>query len=185
MKRVLVPLTAGAEEMETVIVVDVLRRAGVEVVLAGVDGAGPVTCARQVRLLPDLTLADAQKQPRFDAIVLPGGMPGAQTLADSPVMQKLLRAQEQSGGWIGAICAAPIALVAASVGAGRAMTSHPGMRDRVAAHARYLEDRVVRDGPFITSRGPGTAMEFALTLVEALCDRATADKVAAPMLVQR
>lgn len=181
MKRVLVLLAPGAEEMETVIVVDVLRRAGLEVLLAGVEGAGPVVCSRGVKICPDASLSEAQGS--FDLLVLPGGAQGAEALAASPVVQELLRRQAHEGRLIGALCAAPIALAAAGVGSGRALTSHPSVKERLAGFGVYKEDRVVRDGKLVTSRGPGTALEFALALVEELCGREKAAQVAAPMLL--
>jgi protein DJ-1 len=180
MVRVLVLLAPGAEEMETVIVVDVLRRAAVEVTVAGLQGAGPVTCSRQVKLLPDVAL-DSARGP-FDAVVLPGGAQGAEALAASPKVLDLLREQEEAGRWIAAICAAPIVLVAANVAGGQALTSHPSVKARVEGHGRYSEERVVRSGKLITSRGPGTAFEFALAIVEELMGTDAAKKVAAPML---
>lgn len=183
MKRVLVPLAAGAEEMETVIIVDVLRRAGLEVVLAGLDGRDPVLCSRNVKLLPDCALAEAQGP--FDAIVLPGGAKGAENLAASTAVQDLLRRHSAEGKIVGAICAAPIALAAAGVGKGRALTSHPSVKDKLNAFASYQEERVVRDGKLVTSRGPGTAFEFALALIEDLLGREAAEKVAGPMLLPK
>jgi protein DJ-1 len=180
-KRVLVLLAPGAEEMETVIVVDVLRRAQLEVVLAGLDGPDPVTCSRRVRLVPDCALPDARGP--FDLIVLPGGGEGSKRLARDPAVAALLRDQEARGRWIGAICAAPSALAAHRIGKGRAMTSHPSVRDTVAAHAAYREERVVADGKIVTSRGPGTAVEFALALVEKLLGAPAAQAVRAPMVV--
>ena len=181
MKRVLVPLAPGAEEMETVIIVDVLRRAGLEVLLAGLQGMQPVRCSRGVVLCPDVALAAVTGT--FDLIVLPGGAKGAESLAASVAVLDLLRRQEREGLPIGAICAAPIVLVAAGVGQGRALTSHPAVKEKVAALGTYREERVVKDGPLITSRGPGTALEFALALVEELLGKAAADQVAAPMLL--
>jgi protein DJ-1 len=179
--RVLVLLAEGAEEMEATIAIDVLRRAGVEVVVAGVDGPGPVTCSRGVRLVPDVALSDARGE--FDMVVLPGGGGGTQRLCASRDVGRILRAQEQAGRPIAAICAAPSALAHWGVAKGRAMTSHPSVRDAVAAHGRYREESVVRDGELITSRGPGTAFAFALALVERLAGEAKAKAVAAPMML--
>jgi len=179
----LVLLAPGAEEMEVVIAVDVLRRGGVDVVLAGVDGADAVPCSRGVRLLPDVALTEALRGGRtYDAVVLPGGAGGAERLANSAAVGELLRDQAASGRWIAAICAAPTALVSHGVAAGRRLTSHPSVRDAVQAHGDYVEDAVVVDGRFVTSRGPGTAFGFALTLVELLCGAARRDEVAAPMV---
>jgi protein DJ-1 len=180
-KRVLVVLAPGAEEMETVIVVDVLRRGELEVVLAGLDGEEPVTCSRGVTIVPDVALAQARGP--FDAIVLPGGAEGARRLAASPLVARLLREQEAAQRTIGAICAAPSALARHDLGKGRRMTSHPSVREAVAAHARYEEQEVVEDGPYVTSRGPGTALAFALALVGRLTSRAQADALRAPMML--
>ncbi|GIW72710.1 MAG: 4-methyl-5(B-hydroxyethyl)-thiazole monophosphate biosynthesis protein [Planctomycetota bacterium] len=181
-RRALVVLAPGAEEMEAVIAVDVLRRAEVEVVLAGVHGPDPVTCSRGVRIVPDRPLAEVRQEP-FDALVIPGGAAGAAALAASGEVCALVRACEASGRLLGAICAGPSVLVAAGAFAGRALTSHPVVRELLAAHGRYREEPVVRDGNLITSRGPGTAFAFALALVEALCGAERAAAVAAPMML--
>jgi protein DJ-1 len=180
-KRVLIPLAHGAEEMEAVILADVLRRAGIEVVLAGVDGVAPVVCSRQVRLLPDCAMADC-KGP-YDLVLLPGGAQGARALAGSARVQELLREQDRAGRLVGAICAAPVALVAAGVGQGRNLTSHPSVQAELSGFGSYREQRVVRDGTLLTSRGPGTAFEFALACIEALLGKDAAARVAAPMLL--
>lgn len=182
MARVLVLLASGAEEMETVIAVDVLRRAGMEVTVAGVQGTGAVTCSRQVRLLPDVALEAAQGP--FDVVLLPGGAQGAEALAASPAVMALLREQEKAGRYIAAICAAPIALVAAGVGKGLALTAHPSVKARVEAHGPYSEERVVRSGKIITSRGPGTSFEFALAIIDTLLGADAVRKVTAPMLLK-
>ncbi|HEU4408075.1 MAG TPA: DJ-1 family glyoxalase III [Polyangiaceae bacterium] len=179
--RALVVLAPGAEEMEATITVDVLRRAKVEVLVAGLEGPGPVTCSRGVRLVPDLALADARGP--FDLVALPGGAAGARALAASAELGRILREQEAQGRPIAAVCAAPIALAAHGVGRGRAMTCHPSVRDRVAPHARLAPGRVVEDGPFTTSQGPGTSFDFALALVRRLCGEAAAAEVRAPMML--
>ncbi len=178
---VLVPLAPGAEEMEVVIVVDVLRRAGLTVRLAGLEGAAPVRCSRSVVLVPDGPL-EAERGP-FAAIVLPGGAGGAEKLAGSPLVGDLLRAQDAAGGLIGAICAAPTALRAHGIGEGKRLTSHPSVAAALAGHGDYREEAVVRDGNLITSRGPGTAFPFALAIVSALLGEAVAEKIRAPMLL--
>lgn len=179
--RVLLLLAEGAEEMEVTITVDVLRRGGIDVVVAGVDGSGAVTCSRGVRILPDVALAAAGGA--FDLVVLPGGAGGTERLSASTEVGCVLREQERAGRCIAAICAAPAALARHGVGAGRTMTSHPSVRAIVAAHGRYSEDTVVEDGELITSRGPGTAFAFALRIVARLRGEAQVDAVAAPMLL--
>lgn len=167
--------------MEATITVDVLRRAEIDVVLAGLDGAGPVRCSRGLRVLPDVALSEAGGA--FDAIVLPGGKGGAERLAGSAAVGELLRAQAAAGRVVAAICAAPIALGAHGVFAGSRMTCHPSVNDVVASHGRLTEGAVVTDGQLITSQGPGTAFHFALALVERLRSAETAEKVRAPMMM--
>jgi protein DJ-1 len=176
---VLVLLAAGAEEMEVAITVDVLRRAEIEVVLAGVDGPGAVRCSRGLSIVPDVALQDVRGD--FDFVVLPGGAGGTEVLCASVEVGERLAQQEAAGRGIAAICAGPAALVAHKVAGGRAMTSHPSVRERVAAHGDYRAEAVVQDGDLITSRGPGTAFEFALALVERLRGREVARALRGPM----
>ncbi|PVD35434.1 hypothetical protein C0Q70_02396 [Pomacea canaliculata] len=185
MPSALVLLAEGAEEMETVIVVDVLRRGGVDVTLAGVAGNKPVKCSRDVTIVPDTSLESALTKGPYDAIVCPGGAGGAKILSQSPVVGKALQDQESRGGIIGAVCAAPTALAAHGIGKGKKVTSYPSMGDKMKQGGyRYLEDRVVQDGKLITSRGPGTCFEFALKLVEALVDKEKSKSLIEPMLIK-
>lgn len=161
-QSVLVPLLPGFEEIEAVTLIDVLRRAEIPVVVAS-EAAGAVEGSHGVSVLAPIALADVAAGD-LAAIVLPGGLPGAQHLADSPAVQRLIRAVAAAGGYTCAICAAPMALAAAGVHEGHRVTSYPGF-DRYLDGAQYVEDRVVVDGKVATSRGPGTALEFALTLV--------------------
>lgn len=167
MPKVLIPLAMGFEDLEAITVVDLLRRAEIEVVTAGLV-PGPVTGSRGTVVIPDSTL-DAERGRDFDMIVLPGGMPGAKHLdADSRVHEVLHRHQAE-GRFIAAICAAPKILAGAGLLNGHAATGYPGSLDAVAfPRVRVLEDPVVVDGKVVTSRGPGTAMDFALRLVELL-----------------
>lgn len=178
--RVIVPLAPGFEEIEAVAVIDVLRRAGVEVVTAGLV-PGPITGSHAITLVPETTLDDARTQ-RFDMIVLPGGLPGSTHLRDDARVQALLRDLQQRGAYVAAICAAPTALSAAGVTRGKRATSFPGTGAQVEC-GQYVEDRVVVDGHLITSRSPGTALEFALTLVQLLVGAAKADQLRRAMLV--
>merc|ERR1712002_164840 len=167
--RALVLLATGAEEMETVITVDVLRRGGVEVVLAGIDGDNVVTCSRNVKIAPDTSLADTC-QDQYDCVVLPGGGPGAAALGASKEVGQLLAQQDQAGRIIAAICAAPTALLAHKIGLGKNITSYPApaFKEKLAGPYNYQEDKVVVDGNIVTSRGPGTSFEFGLELVKLL-----------------
>lgn len=179
--RALVLLAEGAEEMEATITVDVLRRAAIEVVVAGLAGADPVRCSRGVRLVPDVALADAAGP--FDVVVLPGGKGGADRLAASPAVGEILRAQVTAGRLVAAICAAPIALAAHGVLGGLRMACHPSVNDVVAAHGKLTHAPVVEDGPLVTSQGPGTAFLFALAIITRLCGPDVAAKVRAPMML--
>ncbi|HHH39086.1 MAG TPA: DJ-1/PfpI family protein [Sedimenticola sp.] len=176
MARTLVPLAPGCEELEAVTIIDLLRRAGVEVVTAGLE-PGPVTCSRGVRLLPDTTL-DAVQGEHFDLVALPGGLPGADHLEQDPRIQTLLQRTADEGGYTAAICAAPKVLASAGLLAGRRATSYPGGLDRMAPpRVKGGLQPVIRDGRVITSRGPGTAMDFALELIEVLVGRDKRDEV--------
>lgn len=178
--RVLVLLAPGAEEMEVTITVDVLRRAGVDVVVAGLEGPEPVVCSRQLRIVPDVALAEATGT--FDLVVLPGGAEGARRLAASEAVGRLLREREAEGSLVGAICAAPIALEKHGVFAGRRMTCHPVVRDLVFRHGQGVSEPVVEDGNLVTSPGPGATFEFALALVRRLCGDDKAREIRAPMM---
>jgi protein DJ-1 len=178
--KALVLLAPGAEEMEAVISIDVLRRGGVEVTVAGLDGREPVRCSRGVVITPDTALDDVENE--FDVLVLPGGAEGARQLSRSDRVGELLRAHEASGRWVAAICAAPIALRAHEVFKGRKMTSHPSVRSMLENWGEYSEHPVEADGNLITSRGPGTAFPFALRIVGALTDAERMVEVRAPMM---
>ncbi len=178
MKRVVVPLAHGFEEVEAVTVVDILRRAGISVTVAGVESGSPpgaIEGRTGIRLVPDLTI-DEVKGPDFDMIVLPGGLKGAQTLQKDPRVARLLRSFQKGERYIAAICAAPTVLAAHGMIAGRRLTSHPSVKEQLSG-AVYDEGRVVVDGRLVTSRGPGTAMEFAMTLVEILMGRRKMEEV--------
>jgi 4-methyl-5(b-hydroxyethyl)-thiazole monophosphate biosynthesis len=170
----------GFEEIETISIVDVLRRAEVEVVLAGTE-RGVLDGGHGIGVRADCDVRSVRVED-FDALVLPGGMPNARTLAADARCQELIRAARTADLVVAAICAAPIALAAAGVIGDAAFTSHPGVTAELPA-ANYREDRVVRDGKLVTSRGPGTAIEFALALVALLCGDEVAARLAAPMLV--
>lgn len=165
--RVLVPLADGCEEIEAVTIIDILRRGGIHVVAAGLSGE-LVTASRGVKIEPDTDL-DSALEDEYDMVVLPGGGAGADRLEADERVSRLLRRMADSGKYTAAICAAPRVLAAAGLLDGRVATSYPGYLDEhPAAGMRYSQETVVRDGRIITSRGPGTAMDFALELVELL-----------------
>jgi 4-methyl-5(b-hydroxyethyl)-thiazole monophosphate biosynthesis len=176
MPSVLVPLAPGFEDLEATTIVDLLRRADIEVVTAGLQ-AGLVQGARGMRVQPDAALDDVLNRD-FDMIALPGGLPGAEHLKNDARIQALLKRMAAAGKYTTAICAAPIALAAAGLLDGRRATSYPGFVDKMTLPGTtYLADAVVVDGKVVTSRGPGTAMDFALALVELLVGKATRDQV--------
>ncbi|XP_006642003.1 Parkinson disease protein 7 homolog [Lepisosteus oculatus] len=185
-KRALVILSKGAEEMETVIPVDIMRRAGVSVTLAGLSGKEPVQCSRDVLICPDASLEEARAQGPYDVVVLPGGNLGAQNLSESPVVKDVLKDQEGRKGLIAAICAGPTALLAHGIAYGSTVTTHPLAKDKMmnGEHYKYSEARVQKDGNLITSRGPGTSFEFALAIVEALLGPEVAAQVKAPLVLK-
>ena len=181
MAKVLVPLAQGCEELEAVTLIDLLRRAGIEVVAAGLQ-PGIVKASRGTQLLPDAALDDVLME-EFDMIVLPGGMPGAQHLKEDPRIIGLLKKMAGQGKYTAAICAAPTVLAEAGLLAGKRATSYPGFLDKMAvAGMSYLKDAVVVDGKVLTSRGPGTAMDFALALIEILSGKAKRDEVEAGLV---
>ncbi len=178
--RALVLLAQGSEEMEAVISIDVLRRGGIEVTVAGVEGAGPVRCSRGVTITPDAALESIDGE--FDVLVLPGGAEGAKRLAASSRVGELLREQERSGRWVAAICAAPLALQAHGVFEHYQLTSHPSVKSQLESWGDYSEHPVVADRKLITSRGPGTAFPFALRILGTLTNAQRMVEVRAPMM---
>jgi len=179
MPRVLIPLAEGCEELEAVTLIDILRRAGVDVITAGLV-AGPVRCSHGTVLIADTLLDDVLSQ-MFDMVVLPGGMPGAEHLKNDARIITLLKNMAAQNKYIAAICAAPMALHAAGLLQGKTATSFPCVLDLLPGTHQYSNEPVVVDGKIVTSRGPGTAMDFALTLLELLCGKAKRDAVEAPL----
>jgi 4-methyl-5(b-hydroxyethyl)-thiazole monophosphate biosynthesis len=164
---VLVPLAQGCEELEAITVIDLLRRADIEVITAGLDDQ-VVTARRGTKLVPDTDL-DSALEHEFDMVVLPGGLPGADHLDNDDRIHSLLRKMADSEKFTAAICAAPRVLANAGLLENKNATSYPGSLDDLnLANTKISNEPVVRDGKIITSRGPGTAMDFALELIEVL-----------------
>lgn len=180
-KKVLVPIADGSEELEAVCIIDILRRAGAEVTVASVDGL-QVTASRGVKLVTERLIADCMDV-TYDLVALPGGMPGAEHLRDSKELELILRRQYEEGRLYAAICASPaVVLQPHGLLAQRRATCHPGRVDQLE-NTEAVDFRVVKDGNCITSRGPGTAIEFSLKLVELLYDEQKAKDVAEPLVL--
>jgi protein deglycase len=174
--QVLVPLAQGCEELEAITIIDLLRRAEIEVTVAGLDSEN-ITASRGVKLIPDTDLESALKRD-YDMIVLPGGLPGADHLENDERLKIALKKMEKDDKYIAAICAAPKVLANAGVLTGKTATCYPGFLDDSGLSGITLsEQAVVRDGKVITSRGPGTAMDFALELIEVLSGKETRNTV--------
>mmetsp|Transcript_69092 Transcript_69092/g.137019 ORF Transcript_69092/g.137019 Transcript_69092/m.137019 type:complete len:184 (-) Transcript_69092:346-897(-) len=183
MPTCLVPIADGSEEIETVSIVDTLVRAGFTVTLASVMPAKDVKCSRGVKISADMLIGDVKAEDTFDCIAIPGGMPGARNIADCEPFMTLLKAHVAAGRLYGAICAAPavVLLPAGLIPEGASATCHPGF---AATLPNCSEDRVVTQGKLVTSRGPGTAIEFALKLISLAISEEKAAEVSGPMLVK-
>lgn len=182
--RVLVPIATGSEEIESVCIIDVLRRAGADVTVASVMPDKTVVCSRGVVITADALISEC-KDKSFDLVALPGGMPGAEHLRDSAELTAIVTAMAaDEDKFVSAICAAPaVALKAHGILDGVSdATCHPNFVDQLAGKGS-VDSRVVVSGKVVTSRGPGTAIEFALQLVECLFGADKAKTVAAPMVV--
>jgi DJ-1 family protein len=164
----LVFLAPGFEEIEAITVIDVLRRAEIETVVAGLT-LGPVTAARQTQHLADVFLPEVDFAREFEIVVLPGGAEGAKRLGESPLVRDWLLRQRERDQWVAAICAAPTALQAHGwLLPEQKVVSHPSVQAQFSAGQMQAGSRVVVDGKLITSLAAGSAMEFAFTIVRCL-----------------
>lgn len=154
----------GFEEIEAVTVVDVLRRAGLKITMVSMTGSLEVRGAHQIPVVTDELFEYVDHQ-GADILILPGGMPGTKNLAASPKLGALLKKYNAEGKWVTAICAAPSILGGLGILQGKNATSYPGYEPQLEG-ATISHAPVVQDGNIITSRGAGTALEFALKLVE-------------------
>jgi 4-methyl-5(b-hydroxyethyl)-thiazole monophosphate biosynthesis len=180
-KKILVPIADGTEEIEAVSIIDVLRRAGASVTVAGI-GNLQIIASRGVRLVADKLISECLDD-NYDLIALPGGMPGAANLRDSKELELLLIRQQSRGRLYAAICAAPaVVLQHHGLLNNRRATCHPNFVDQLE-NTDAVESRVVVDGLCVTSRGPGTALEFAVKLVELLYGEEKAKEVAEPLVL--
>ena len=175
--KAMILLAPGFEDLEAITTIDILRRGGVQVELVALR-EHEVTGSRGTTVVTDTNLSLLDETRTFDAIVLPGGQPGANNLAADPRVLKRLQDQSTSGRWIAAVCAAPKVLAAADLLKGRRVTHFPGALSDDQKHGVEISDEaVVVDGNLVTGRGPGVAMDFALELLEQLEGRETRDAV--------
>lgn len=176
MSHVLVPLANGCEELEAITITDLLVRAGINVTTAGLNDQ-PVTASRGTRIIPDTDI-DQVVDNNYDMIVLPGGLPGANHLRDDTRIQQLLTRHSQHNKFLAAICAAPRALASAGILDGKTVTCYPDALNNLSLnHTNITGSALEVDGKIITSRGPGTAMDFALMLIELLEGKTKRDEV--------
>ncbi|KAG0324741.1 Protein deglycase DJ-1zDJ-1 [Podila horticola] len=198
-KTALVLIADGTEEMEAVITIDVLVRAGLDVTVASVKpdaSVQPVKCSRGVKIVPDTllssltlpTIADKHSPKLFNVLVIPGGGPGAQAMVASPLVHEWVQAHYK---WslLAAVCAGPTVLKAANVARGAKVTSHPSVRTELEGYFDYQDNYVGKsivvqdiDHGLITSRGPGSTFEFALAIVEQLQGAKTVEEIRGPMM---
>ena len=180
MSKACVFFADGLEECEALIVVDVLRRAGVEVTTASISGSRTVCSTHGVGLEAD-ALAAELNEADFDLLVLPGGQPGTIHLGESPVVARMVTAAAAQGKYIAAICAAPTILAQLHITDGRKATCYPGLEEKMGA-AIMTACGAVQDGRVITGRAAGSADEFGLLCLQALKGKAAADQVAADIV---
>jgi protein deglycase len=177
--RALVPIANGVEDIETVTIVDVLRRARAEVTVASIERDTTVTCARGTKIIADTTLNEVKKE-TFDLIAVPGGSAGAASLGKNRALVEMLKHNRSTRRWYAAICAAPALVLAQNeLLEGKRATCYPNFKDQLP---RYIDAPVVVDGHCITSQGPGTAIAFALKLVELTMGEDKSRKVAEEMI---
>lgn len=161
--KALIPIADGSEEMEAVIIIDTLRRAGFGVTVAGLT-SGTIEASRGVKLVADADWDDIRPA-EYDILLLPGGFGGTMAFCNHEGVQQALKDFSATGKWIGAICAAALALNEAGLLSGRRFTCYPGVEQKLPAEIQPVDEPVVADGRLITSQGPGTAFEFALRVI--------------------
>ena len=173
----LVLLAPGFEEIEAITVIDILRRAEIEVVVAGLT-QNPIVASRQTRHLSEVHLADVDATREFEVVILPGGVEGAKNLAASPLVKEWLFRQRERGQWVAAICAAPTALKAHGfIDASTKLVAHPSVQAQFTSTQIPASSRVVVENKLITSLAAGSAMEFSFEILKQLRGPEAVDKV--------
>ncbi|WP_456407924.1 DJ-1 family glyoxalase III [Caldithrix abyssi] len=181
MSKALVVLAPGFEEIEAITIIDLLRRADIQVTVAGLQ-PNAITGSHHITVVPDTDIQHV-KHETFDMLILPGGQPGTNNLKSDETLLGWIKERFTQGKKLAAICAAPTVFHAAGITKNLKITSYPSEK-KVFTDSQYLEEAVVKDGPVITSRGVGTAIPFALRLIEELKDRQTAQQVAERILFE-
>lgn len=178
--NVLIPLAPGFEQIEALTIVDVLRRAEINVTTVALTDL-QVTTSHGVIVFADKTLMDIESSD-YDSIVLPGGMPGSKNLMESDEIINIVKEFNSAGKLVGAICAAPIVLGAAGVLEGKNYTCYPGFEKQITS-ANYNNLPFIVDGNIVTGIGPGAALSFSLKLVELMKSKALSNEIRAKMQV--
>ena len=179
MRSVYVLCADGFEEVEGLTAVDLLRRAGIDVKMVSIMGRLQITGSHNISVNTDILIEDIKEE--ADMLLLPGGMPGTNYLREHEVLADLLKKQYEAGKWVAAICAAPSVFGGLGFLKDKEATSYPGCLDGIPVGA-YKEDPVVVDGNVVTSRGVGTAIAFALKLIEVLISKEKAEEIAASII---
>lgn len=180
-KNAVLFLATGFEEIEAISIVDTLRRAGVEVTIAGLQ-AGAIEGAHGIKVVPDTTIGEIEIE-KFDSVILPGGNPGYVNLGKDQRVLDAVKTAFEVGKIVAAICAAPSVLAKVGILKGKRATIYPGMETALTG-AKHINERVVMDGKLVTSQGPGTALEFAITLVELLVGKPKAQEVKSALVAE-
>ncbi|MGD9899844.1 MAG: DJ-1 family glyoxalase III [Calditrichaceae bacterium] len=179
MEKALVILAPGFEEIEAVTIIDLLRRGKIDVTVAGLE-LDSVTGSHQISIIPDAYYLDVDPD-EFDVLILPGGQPGSNNLKENRNIINWVNSRFKSGKKLAAICSAPVVFHATGIAKGMKLTSYPTDKG-IFTDSVYLEERVVRDGQIITSRGVGTAIDFSLAIISDLKGKEEAGEVAARIL---
>ena len=181
MKKIAVHLAEGFEEIEAIAIIDVLRRAGLEVVVVSITKKHEVTGSHQIQVIADLLFEEVDYN-SIEMLVLPGGMPGSLNLKNHTGLIDLIQKFESDQKWLGAICAAPLVFGSLGILENRKATCYPGVENQLKG-AITTGQNIEIDGNIITGKGAGVAIEFALKIVELLINRETANLLALKMIV--
>jgi len=180
MKKAIVLLARGFEEIEALTCIDVLRRGGIHCITCSINSEYDVMGTHQIHVKANSLLENTNID-KYDAVIIPGGMPGAANLRDDQEVIQVVKKFNDCKKIVAAICAGPIVLKKAGIIENKKVTSYPGYENDIAP-VTYSEDVVVQDGNIITSRGPATAMHFAFKILENLADKIVSEKLKKDML---